>query len=62
MNLVFFGQTGGKLVGDLYLGLYEHFGKYIYAPRTQLTSIFEGQPSKAGPFPIKTRAILVLGK
>ena len=32
-----------------------------YVPRTQLTSIFEGQPSKTGPFPIKTRVIWVLG-
>ena len=32
-----------------------------YIPRTQLTSIFEGQPSKTRPFPIKTRVIWVLG-
>ena len=32
---------------------------YIYIPRTQLTSIFEGQPSKTRPFPIKTRVIWV---
>ena len=30
-------------------------------PRTQLTSIFEGQPFKTRPFPIKTRVIWVLG-
>ena len=34
---------------------------YIYIPGTQLTSIFEGQPSKTRPFPIKTRAIWVPG-
>ena len=34
---------------------------YIYIPRTRLTSIFEGQPSKTRPFPIKTRVIWVLG-
>ena len=34
---------------------------YIYIPRTQLTSIFEGQPSKTRPFSIKTRVIWVLG-
>ena len=36
-------------------------GGYIYIPRTQLTSIFEGQPSKTMPLSIKTRAIWVLG-
>ena len=30
-------------------------------PRNQLTSIFEGQPSKTRPFPIQTRVIWVLG-
>ena len=34
---------------------------YIYIPRTQLTSIFEGQPSKTRPFSIKTRVIWVVG-
>ena len=34
---------------------------YIYIPRTQLTSIFEGQPFKTRPFSIKTRVIWVLG-
>ena len=33
----------------------------VYKPRTQMTSIFEGQPSKTRPFPIKTRVIWVLG-
>ena len=33
----------------------------IYLPRTQLTSIFEGQPIKTRPFPSKTRVIWVLG-
>ena len=33
----------------------------IYIPRTQLSSIFEGQPSKTRPFSIKTRVIWVLG-
>ena len=32
-----------------------------YLPRTQMTSIFEGQPSKRRPFSIKTRVIWVLG-
>jgi len=36
-------------------------GIYEYIPRTQLTSIFQGQPSKTRPFSIKTRVILVLG-
>ena len=34
---------------------------YIYIPRTRMTSIFEGQPPKTRPFPIKTRVIWVLG-
>ena len=34
---------------------------WLYIPRTQLTSIFEGQPSKTMPFPIKTRAMWVRG-
>ena len=34
---------------------------YIYIPRTQLTSIFEGQPLKTRPFRTKTRVIWVLG-
>ena len=33
----------------------------ISYPRTQLISIFEGEPSKTRPFPIKTRVIWVLG-
>ena len=33
----------------------------VYKPRTQMTSIFKGQPSKTRPFPIKTRVIWVLG-
>ena len=33
----------------------------IDIPRTQLTSIFQGQPSKTRPFPIKTRVTWVLG-
>ena len=34
---------------------------YKYIPGTELTSIFEGQPSKTRPFSIKTRVIWVLG-
>ena len=34
----------------------------LLIPRTQLTSIFEGQPSKIRPFSIKTRVIWVLGR
>ena len=34
---------------------------YIYIPRTQLTSIFEGQPSKTRAFSIKTRVMWILG-
>ena len=34
---------------------------WYYIPGTQLTSIFEGQPSKTRPFPIKTRVCWVLG-
>ena len=30
-------------------------------PGTQMTSIFEGQPPKTRPFPIKTRVIWVPG-
>ena len=37
------------------------FGCFFPIPRTQRTSIFEGQPSKTRPFPIKTRVIWVLG-
>ncbi len=33
----------------------------IGIPGTQMTSIFEGQPPKTRPFPIKTRVIWVLG-
>ena len=32
----------------------------IYIPGTQLTSMFEGQPSKTRPFSIKTRVIWLL--
>ena len=47
---------------SLPLRLNGHWGKMIlYIPRTQLTSIFEGQPSKTRPFSIKARVILVLG-
>ena len=34
----------------------------VYIPRTPMTSIFEGEPPKTRPFPIKTRVIWVLGK
>ena len=38
------------------------FSKYdLYIPGTQMTSIFEGQPPKTRPFPIKTRVIWVPG-
>ena len=33
----------------------------LYIPGTQMTSIFEGQPPKTRPFPIKTRVIWVPG-
>ena len=33
----------------------------FHLPGTQTTSIFEGQPPKTRPFPIKTRVIWVLG-
>ena len=33
----------------------------VYRPRAQITSIFEGQPSKTRPFSIKTMVIWVLG-
>ena len=33
---------------------------YTYIPRTQMSSIFEGQPSKTRPFSSKTRVICVL--
>ena len=32
---------------------------YMYTPRAQTTSMFEGQPSKTRPFPTKTRVIWV---
>ena len=35
--------------------------RVIYIPGTQMTSIFEGQPPKTRPFPIKTRVIWVPG-
>ena len=34
---------------------------YTHIPRTQMTSIFEGQPTKIRPFLIKARVIWVLG-
>ncbi len=34
---------------------------YIYIPRAQMTSIFEGQPPKTKPFPIKAGVIWVPG-
>ena len=34
---------------------------YTRIPRTQMTSIFEGQPTKIRPFLIKARVIWVLG-
>ena len=34
---------------------------YRYIPRAPMTPIFEGQPPKTRPFPIKTRVIWVLG-
>ena len=39
----------------------EAISKYIDIPGTQMTSIFEGQPPKTRPFPIKTRDIWVPG-
>ena len=36
-------------------------GDIYYVPGTLMTSIFEGQPPKTRPFPIKTRVIWVLG-
>ena len=41
--------------------LYVETPIYIYIPGTQITSIFEGQPLKTRPFPIKTRVIWVQG-
>ncbi len=41
--------------GDMFIYI------YIYIPRTQITSIFEGQAPKTRPFPIKTRVIWVPG-
>ena len=38
----------------------EQYGDFVYIPRTQLTSIFQGQPSKTRPFSIKTRVTWVL--
>ena len=46
---------------DLFSGRVQIYNIYIYTPRTQLTLIFEGQPPKTRPFPIKTRVIWVLG-
>ena len=43
------------------IDLYSTVFIYIYIPRTPMTSIFEGQPPKTRPFPIKTRVIWVLG-
>ena len=33
----------------------------LYVPGTQMTSVFEGQPPKTRPFPIKTMVIWVPG-
>ena len=41
--------------------VYQHIVGIYNIPRTQLASIFEGQPSKTRPFPIKTRVIWVPG-
>ena len=45
----------------LYVYIHIIYSTYIYIPRTQMTSIFEGQPSKTRAFPIKTRVIWVPG-
>ena len=45
---------------SLYINKYCKY-TYIFIPRTQPTSIFEGQPSKTRPFSIKTGVIWVLG-
>ena len=49
----------------LCFGIYRDFPKSyavtVWLPRTPMTSIFEGQPPKTRPFPIKTRVIWVLG-
>ena len=42
------------------LGIFGELTIYTI-PGTQMTSIFEGQPSKTRPFPIKTRVIWVPG-
>ena len=53
------GDLGGAVCTTAkYCVLYYY---HIYIPRTQLISIFEGQPSKTRPFPTKTRVIWVLG-
>ena len=36
--------------------------KNMSMPRTQMTPIFEGQPPKTNPFPIKTGVIWVPGE
>ena len=45
----------------IYVYMYICIYIYTYIPGTPLTSIFEGQPLKARPFPTKTRVIWVPG-
>ena len=42
-------------------GIFTNFWLLLYIPGTQETSVFEGQPPKTRPFPIKTRVIWVPG-
>ena len=55
-STIWFGGSGRKQHC-----LYTYYIYIIFIPRTQLTSIFEGQPSKTRPFSIKTGVIWVLG-
>ena len=65
------GDASDPCMGYIYIHIYIYIYVYmclhsvdlygIYIPRAQITSIFEGQPSKTRPFPIKSRVIWVLG-
>ncbi len=60
-RLICWGKTSTNFTGLECLGYFaKSLPSLVYVPRTQLTSIFEGQPSKTRPFPIKTRVIRVL--
>ncbi len=64
VKLLVFKCTGSHRIHVWYM-FYLQFGWIFYdlnVPGTQMTPIFEGQPTKTMPFPIKTRVIWVPGR